>query len=288
MKEGKKTWRRKLFLFQNRIAAEIRKHRGLFPCCVGVIRAKMADKTHKTKGIVLRVVKYGETSLIVTILTELFGVQSYIVSGVRTSTKRGSGKANLFQPTAILDLVIYHNELKHLNRIKEFKWHYLYQHILSDVPKNSVALFMIELLSKCLKQPEANPELFEFVEDSFIHLDKSEGTVTANFPLFFALHLPAFFGFRISDDHSDETPLLDLQEGTYVAERPDHLHILEGKQAEVTSELLKTMQPAELGQVGLNHDFRRQLLLAYETYYRLHIQDFGTLKTLPVVSEVLA
>jgi DNA repair protein RecO (recombination protein O) len=247
----------------------------------------MSSQLHKTKGIVLRAVKYGETSLIVTIFTELFGLQSYLVNGVRTSTKKGSGKANLFQPTAILDMVVYHNELKHLNRIKEFKWSYLYQHIFSDVPKNAVALFMIELLTKCLKQPEANPELFEFCEDAFIHLDESTGSVMANFPLFFALHLPVFFGFRISDEYSDKNSLVDLQEGMFIPERPDHFHYLEGKQAEVTSELLKMMQPEELEQIKLNHDFRRQLLFAYETYYALHIQDFGTMKTLPVLREVL-
>jgi len=247
----------------------------------------MPSQLHKTKGIVLRAVKYGETSLIVTIFTELFGVQSYIVNGVRTSTKKGTGKANLFQPTAILELVVYHNELKHLNRIKEFKWHFLYQHIFSDVPKNAVALFMIELLTKCLKQPEANPELFEFCEDAFMHLDESNGAVMANFPLFFALHLPSFFGFRINDDYSEATPVLDLQEGTFVSGHPDHFHFLEGKQAEVTSELLKIMQPEELEQIKLHHDFRRQLLFAYETYYALHIQDFGTMKTLPVLKEVL-
>ena len=247
----------------------------------------MSSQLHKTKGIVLRAVKYGETSLIVTMFTELFGLQSYLVNGVRASTKKGSGKANLFQPTAILDLVVYHNELKHLNRIKEFKWAYLYQHIFSDVPKNAVALFMIELLTKCLKQPEANPELFEFCEDAFIHLDESSGSVMANFPLFFALHLPVFFGFRISDEYSDKNSIVDLQEGMFVPGRPDHFHFLEGKQAEVTSELLKMMQPEELEQLKLNHDFRRQLLFAYEIYYRLHIQDFGTMKTLPVLREVL-
>ncbi len=247
----------------------------------------MSSQLHKTKGIVLRAVKYGETSLIVTIFTELFGLQSYLVNGVRTWSKKGSGKANLFQPTAILDLVVYHNELKHLNRIKEFKWSYLYKNIFSDVPKNAVALFMIELLTKCLKQPEANPELFEFCEDAFIHLDESSGSVMANFPLFFALHLPVFFGFRISDEYSDKNSIVDLQEGMFVPGRPDHFHFLEGKQAEVTSELLKMMQPEELEQLKLNHDFRRQLLFAYETYYALHIQDFGTMKTLPVLKEVL-
>jgi len=247
----------------------------------------MSSQLHKTKGIVLRSVKYGETSLVVTMFTELFGLQSYLVNGVRISSKKGSGKGNLFQPTAILDLVVYHNELKHLNRIKEFKWSFLYQHIFSDVPKNAVALFMIELLTKCLKQPEPNPELFEFCEDAFIHLDESAGPVMANFPLFFALHLPVFFGFRISDEYSDTTSIVDLQEGMFVSERPNHFHFLEDKQAEVTSELLKMMQPEELEQLKLNHDFRRQLLFAYETYYALHIQDFGTMKTLPVLREVL-
>jgi len=247
----------------------------------------MSSQLHKTKGIVLRAVKYGETSLIVTIFTELFGLQSYLVNGVRTSSQKGSGKANLFQPTAILDMVVYNNELKHLNRIKEFKWSYLYKNIFSDVPKNAVALFMIELLTKCLKQPEANPELFEFCEDAFIHLDESTGSVMANFPLFFALQLPVFFGFRISDEYSAKNSIVDLQEGMFVPERPDHFHFLEGKQAEVTSELLKIMQPEELEQLKLNHDFRRQLLFAYETYYTLHIQDFGTMKTLPVLREVL-
>jgi DNA repair protein RecO (recombination protein O) len=247
----------------------------------------MSSQLHKTKGVVLRSVKYGETSLIVAVFTELFGLQSYLINGVRTSTKKGSGKANLFQPTALLDLVVYHNELKHLNRIKEFRWSYLYKHIFSDVPKNAVALFMIELLTKCLKQPEPNPELFEFCEDAFIHLDESYGTVMANFPLFFALHLPAFFGFRISDDYSEENSILDMQEGTFVPERPNHFHFLEGKQAEVTSDLLKIMQPQELEQIKLNHDFRRQLLFAYETYYALHIQEFGAMKTLPVLKEVL-
>ncbi len=156
----------------------------------------MSAKLHKTKGIVLRTVKYGETSVIVTVFTELFGVQSYLVNGVRTSTKKGSGKASLFQPAAILDLVVYHNELKHLNRIKEFKWGFLYQHILSDVQKNAVALFMVELLTKCLKQPEPNPDLFQFTEDCFLYLDKSNGTAMANLPLFFALHLTHFFGFQ--------------------------------------------------------------------------------------------
>ena len=248
----------------------------------------MSDKLLHTKGIVLRTVKYGETSVIVTIFTELLGAQSYLVNGVRTSSKKGSGKANLFQPTAILEMVVYHNEMKQLQRIKEFRWGSLYQHILSDVRKNAIALFMVELLTKCLKQPEPNAELFYFAEDAFLHLDKAPDTVAANFPLFFALHLPVFFGFRISDNYSDARPFLDLQEGDFVPEQPRHPHFLEEKQAFITSQLLRVQQPDELKDIKLNHEFRRNLLFTYEVYYKLHVQDFGTMRTLPVLREVLS
>jgi DNA repair protein RecO (recombination protein O) len=245
------------------------------------------DKLHKTKGIVLRTVKYGETSLVVTVFTELFGVQSYLVNGVRISSKKGSGKANLFQPSAILDMVVYYSEQKNLQRIKEFNWGHLYQHILWDVKKNAVALFMVELLTKCLKQPEANPDLFHFTEDAFVHLDQSSDTVMANFPLFFALHLAVLLGFRITDNYSSQLSFFDLLEGKFVHERPVHPHLLEEKQAAITSQLLKVMQPHELEDIKLNHDFRRNLLYAYENYYALHIQDFGKLKSLPVLGEIL-
>lgn len=248
----------------------------------------MADKLQKTKGIVLRSVKYGETSLVVTIFTELFGVQSYLVNGVRTSSKKGTGKANLFQPTAILDLVVYHNELKHLNRIKEFKWATIYQNIFSNVPKNAVALYLIELLTKCLKQPETNEALFQFIEDCFWHLDKCENSVMANLPLFFAVHLPFHFGFRIADNYSATHNILDLQEGSFVAELPRHPNFLEGREAAITAQLLKVMQPEELSEIQLDKNVRRKLLQHYEDYYRLHISEFGVMKTLPVLKELLS
>jgi DNA repair protein RecO (recombination protein O) len=215
---------------------------------------------HKTKGIVLRSIKYGETSLVLTVFTELFGLQSYIVNGVRTVSKKGSSKSVFFQPSAILDLVVYHNEFKNLQRIKEYKWAHLYQHIFSDVRKNSVALFIVELLTKCLKQPEANAELFYFVEDALVHLDKSNDTVAANFPLFFAVHLAVFFGFRINDEFSEEKHYLDLEEGLFTDTQPKHLNYLDDKAAEITSYILKVQQPTELGELKLNQEFRRFLL----------------------------
>lgn len=242
--------------------------------------------THKTKGIVLKAVKYGETSLVVTIFTELFGVQTYMVNGVRTS-KPSAAKANHFQPAALLDLVVYHHEQKSIQRIREFRFAFLYQHILSNVIKNSVASFMVELLYKCLKQPEGHTDLFNFCEDAFRRLDEADNRVTANFPLFFSLHLTHFFGFRMNDDYSEENCFIDLKEGGFTDAQPGHPHFLSGDQAKNISQLLKVMQPEELGAFKMNQESRRLLLLRIQDYYGLHITDFGLMKTLKVLNEVL-
>jgi DNA repair protein RecO (recombination protein O) len=242
---------------------------------------------HKTKGIVLRTVKYGETSMIVTILTELFGLQSYLVNGIRTNKGKGGSKSAMFQPAAILDLVVYHQETKNLNRLKEYNWNFLYRNILSDVISNAVALFMIELVQKCVKQPEPNPELYYFMEDALTGLDQAERNVQANFPLFFALHLAGFFGLRIDDNYSESRSVLDLQEGYFIEEKPPHPHYLEKPFSEVTSHLLKIMQPSELSELALNKEKRKWLLAAYEDFYSLHIQGFSPMKTLPVLRSIL-
>jgi DNA repair protein RecO (recombination protein O) len=147
---------------------------------------------------------------------------------------------------------------------------------------------MIELLSKCLKQPEANADLFYFTEDAFHHLDEANDTVTANFPLFFALHLAVFFGFRISDEYSETKHYLDLQEGTFTEDQPKHPHYLQDREAAAVSHILKIMQPEELEQVALNQETRRRITHALEEYYTLHIPDFGTMRTLPVLREVMS
>jgi DNA repair protein RecO (recombination protein O) len=242
---------------------------------------------HKTKGIVLRTVKYGETSVIVTILTELFGLQSYLVNGVRTSSSKGAVKGALFQPSALLDLVIYHQDSKNLQRLKEYSWNHLYQNIFSDVVTHAVALFMIELLQKCLKQPEPNPELYNFIEDAFTALDQSVQKVRANFPLFYALHLAGFFGLRIDDNYSAKRCFLDLREGFFTEEKPTHPHFLENPMSGISSHLLKIRQPAELADLTLNKETRRLLLVAYEDFYSIHISGFTALKTPPVLRTIL-
>ena len=192
---------------------------------------------YSTKGIVLRTIKYGETSVIAAIFTEMFGIQSYIVNGVRTQGK--ASKAHFFQPSSILDMQVYHSELKNLQRIKEVSWSCLYRTILNDVTKNAVALYMVELLQKCLKQPETNADLFHFCEGAFLQLDISDAEVTANFPLYFCLRLAHFFGFRLQNNYSDERNLFNCREGNFANKIQPNDHFVEAGTSYYISGLLK-------------------------------------------------
>ncbi len=243
---------------------------------------------HTTKGIVLRTVKYGDTSIITTVYTELFGIQSYIVKGVRQESKKSGGKAGFFQPSAMLDMEVYHNELKQLQFIKEYQWSYLYEKVLFDVVKNTVAMYVIELLQHSLKQPEANPELFHLIEDTLKQLDKGNDTLTGNLPLYFTLHLAAELGFQMQGTYSDQTPFVDLQAGVFVPESPLHPYYLEGLPAKFTSQLLAVQFYNDLEAIALNRTTRRELLQAYQTYLALHISDFGEMKSLSILQEILS
>ena len=57
---------------------------------------------YSTNAIVLKAIKYGETSLIINIYTELSGLQTLIVKGVRTHSKKKLFTMGMFQNLNIL------------------------------------------------------------------------------------------------------------------------------------------------------------------------------------------
>ncbi len=243
---------------------------------------------HKTKGIILRTVKYGDTSIITTVYTELFGVQTYIVKGVRQSSKKSQGKANYFQPAAILEMEVYHNELKQMQFIKEYQWSFFYERIFFDVVRNAVAMYVIELLQHSLKQPEAHPELFYFIENTLQQLDKGNDSLIANLPLLFTLQLGSELGFRILGEYNNETMVIDLQEGSFVKDVPLHQHYLSNETAKITSQLLASNNYEEAAKILLNRNIRKELLQAYQTFMQLHITGFGELRSVAVLQELFA
>ena len=242
---------------------------------------------HQTKGIVLRTVKYGETSLVVSIFTELFGLQQYMVNGVRTSKKNSNISSSQLQPGNLLELVVYQNEKQTLQRIKESKLSIQTHEAYSSITKNAVLLFMMELLQNCLKQPDSNPSLFYFLEDVLSGLSRANEAETANLPLFFTLHLSHFFGFRLMDNFSSTRDCLDLREGQFVDTLPMHQLIVQMPMSEKIAQLLRVMQIDELNEIKLNKHQRNEILDDLLQFYALHIHPFGNIRSLAVIRAVL-
>src|SRR5688572_1874591 len=147
---------------------------------------------HKTRGIVFRFTKYGETSIIVTIFTEVFGLQSYIVNGIRSKTAKN--KIALYQPLTLLNLVVYHRENANIERIKEISCFYPYQSLTADIKKSTMAIFITELVNKTIKDESHVQEMFSFLADSFINIDQlSSGYENSH--LIFMIKLSRYLGF---------------------------------------------------------------------------------------------
>ncbi|MEY3349848.1 MAG: DNA repair protein RecO [Bacteroidota bacterium] len=242
---------------------------------------------HHTKGIVLRTVKYGETSLVVSIFTEMFGLQQYMVNGVRTSKKNPTLHAAQLQPGSLLDLIVYHNDRQTLQRIKESKQLMQHEDNFSNITRNAILLYMLELLQNCLKQPDAHAELFYFLEDILSGLYKADESQLANLPLFFTIHLSHFFGFRLMDNFSPLNQYLDLKEGQFVSSSPSHQLVIQPPLSEKVAQLLRALQIGELGEVKLNRHQRTQLMDDLLQFYSMHIHPFMKLKSLTIIRSVL-
>jgi len=147
----------------------------------------------KTRGIVLNYIKYGDTSIICKIYTEQFGLQSYIINGIRKSKSKNIG---LYQPLNILDLVVYHKKTSGLQRIKESKLDYAYKTLHLDMKKISVCFFLSEFLNRISQNDDDQKDNFDFIKDSLIVFDRLEENYS-NFHIQFLIKLSKYFGIDI-------------------------------------------------------------------------------------------
>lgn len=218
----------------------------------------------KTRGIVFRFTKYGETSIIVTIFTEMFGLQSYIVNGVRGKTAKN--KIALYQPLTLLDLVVYHRENATILRIKEVTCHYPYQHIHQDIRKSAIAMFLNEIINKAVKDQSHAEEICGFLIPSLIALDQT--AVIENFHLIFLLRLSRYLGFGPQTNE-------EVLDGWSVNRE-------EGG-------LLKELLAADYEtKVVMSYSSRRNLLETLLRFYATHIENFGEVRSVEVLKDVLA
>mgnify|MGYP000119367213 FL=1 len=233
----------------------------------------------KTKAIVLTSIKYGEADLIVKCLTEE-GVKSYLIRSIFRSRSKKL-KIGYFQALSQLDITAYHNKQGNLNKISEVRASYLYQSLATNIYKQSIALFLAEVLSYALKEEEQNQVQFSFIESSFQWLDQHDSF--ANFHLVFMLRLTKYLGFY-PDVENSSAEFFDLEEGTFKSLKP-YRNFLTGKKLILFKSIIG-IKFDDMVQLKWNSEGRQTVLDILLDYYEFHLPGFKKPRSLKVLKEV--
>jgi DNA repair protein RecO (recombination protein O) len=239
---------------------------------------------HKTRGIVFKTTDYGESSVIVQVFTEKFGIQSYLINGVKKP--KAKIRSNMLQPLHLLDMIVYHKSSGNIQRVSEVRQLPVFQSIPYDVRKSSIVIFLNEVLYKAIRQQTADDVLFEFLYKSIELLDRIEHGLS-HFHLYFLLRLTKFLGFYPDRTLEGSGNYFDLKNGTFVNFSPAHQAILQQPYTLYWKNLLNA-NFENLENLSIPVAERRILLNKIINYYQLHIEDFGQIRSHQVLEDVLS
>ena len=239
---------------------------------------------HKTRGIVLKTTLYSESSVVVQIFTEKFGIQSYMINGVKKP--RAKVRMNMLQPLHLVDMVVYHKANTSIQRISELRPSPIFNSIPYDIVKSTMVMFLNEVLYKSIRQQTMDEHLFGFIFHAICWLDESK-EMNVNYHLSFLLKLSRFLGFAPSTQTKSDQSYFDLQEGEFRSRIPVHPDFLEKTEALLFISLFE-LPFDRLAELKIENKIRRLILEKTLRFYALHTASFGEIKSHLVLEEVLS
>lgn len=238
-------------------------------------------KGYKSRGVVLTTVKYGDSSIIVQLFTELYGRVSYMVHGAYSRRGRG-GKMALFQPLTPLE-VVASGEGGRLHRFSEVSAGMVLKHTPYDVKRSTISLFIAEVIYRLIREDESNPPLFDFVWSSIQALDILEEGVS-NFHLYFLVNLSRFLGFYPENNYR-KGDWFDPREGHFCSDEPDCIARFSPRVAERLRDFIEC-DVRHLGEIPLSRGERVEFLESMLDYYSYHLDIRHSVSSLEVLREV--
>ncbi len=235
-----------------------------------------------TKAVVLSSLRYGDSSLIVRAYTRAAGLQSFLLKGILKQQK-GRLRSAMFQPLTQLEVVTGPLRPGKLGYLKEARISVPYATLHTDIRKSTIALFLSEVLTGCIREEEANPELFSYLEHTLQWLDHHSNT--ANFHIRFLLGLSRYLGFY-PDCEASQAAYFDLAEGAFCTAQPLN-PVISGRPLEQFRAFLGINFDA-IDQVKMTQAERRDLLRLLVIYYELHVHGFKKPRSLTVLDEVFS
>jgi len=237
---------------------------------------------HHTKGIVLKVTRFKESSAIVNIYTEKFGVQTYIVNGL--FAKRAKNKIAYLQPLNLLSLEVYFKENQNIKRIKEMQWAYMFSEIPFNNTKRCVLLFLNEILAKSIKEEIANLHLFNFLYQKIELLDVYKEK-HADYIIFFIIELSAFLGFKPLLNKTEKQNYFSLSQGQFIENHILNQHQLTAIQSILLYNCLVAVNNKT--KLKLTKVEKVDILDILLRYYQYHIAEFGKIRSKKILNSII-
>lgn len=156
--------------------------------------------TQNTELIVLHTTKFGENSLVVHTLSKDYGRRSFLV--------KGAGKKSMmsiFLPLNVLEADILETNKSTLFTARNLTAKHPLLGIRNNMFKNSMTMFMSEVLYRVVKDGAYEQGLFEWCEKDILLLDAIQ-TDFSNFHIRFLLELTVALGF--SPESQDLMPFV--------------------------------------------------------------------------------
>jgi DNA repair protein RecO (recombination protein O) len=240
-------------------------------------------KLYTSRGIIFRIVKYGESSIICDIYTEEKGLRSYIVSGIRNGGKRN--RSAIFRPLNFIEIVAPEiEEVDKLTRIKEASLFYHFNTIDKHVVKSSIALFMLEVIRNTVRERHPDPEMFQFIQNWMIWLDDTLKTSPLT-GVKFMLELASVAGFEPLNNYSTTHKYFDLQDGIFKSTFEANHHFMDEDISQLSSQLM-SLSRENLLDVKIDRFVRELLYENWIQYYKMHLTGFRDIKTLDVLKTI--
>ena len=145
-----------------------------------------------TELIVLHTTRYGENSLVVHTLSKEYGRRSFIIKGVGKKSVM-----SLFLPLNILEATVVESSKSSLYTMRTPVVKHPLLGIRNSLYKNSMTMFMSEVLYRVIKDGTNEHGLFEWCEKNILLLDAIKDDFS-NFHLRFLLELAMVLGFSPS------------------------------------------------------------------------------------------
>jgi DNA repair protein RecO (recombination protein O) len=236
----------------------------------------------KSNAIVLHALKFGDSQLIVDLLTEQMGRMSFICH--IPVSKKAKIKKQFFQPLNLLSIEFDYRQNARLQHFKDIRMAEPFADIPFNARKLSICLFLSEFLTYATRDEQQNAPLYKYVESSILWLDNSQHSF-ANFHLVFMMRLSRFIGFFPNLEHYSVGDFFDLRSGEFCQIPPLHTDFIHPDEASKIV-LLMRMNYESMHLFKMSREERNRCIELIINYYRLHIPNFPELKSLSILQEL--